>query len=53
MDIPTASAPIDLNARIPQDGWVLTRATAINDVDQIAGVGVRNGETHGFLLTPR
>jgi probable HAF family extracellular repeat protein len=46
-------AAIDLNARIPQDGWVLTRATAINDVDQIAGVGVRNGEAHAVLLTPR
>ena len=31
-------------------GWVLTLATAINNNGDIAGIGLYNGETHGFLL---
>jgi probable HAF family extracellular repeat protein len=31
-------------------GWILTRASAINDNGDIAGVGLANGITHGFLL---
>src|SRR5215469_13041161 len=33
-------------------GWYLEQANAINDADQITGVGIINGETHAFLLTP-
>jgi probable HAF family extracellular repeat protein len=42
----------DLNDMIPADsGWVLTKATAINDHGEIVGTGIRNGKVHGFLLT--
>jgi len=44
----------DLNTLIPStSGWVLNTATGINAWGQIVGSGVHNGETHGFLLTPR
>lgn len=44
----------DLNTLIPQtSGWVLTSATDINIWGQIVGSGTRNGQPHGFLLTPR
>lgn len=44
----------DLNSLVaPDSGWVLTTAFAINDLGQIAGVGIHNGVTKGFLLTPR
>lgn len=33
-------------------GWTLTAATAINDLGQIAGNGIHNGQKHAFLLTP-
>jgi len=43
----------DLNGLIPAGlGWVLTEARDINDSGQIVGTGWRNGEQHGFLLTP-
>lgn len=32
-------------------GWVLTRATAINDVGDIVGVSLVDGVEHGFLLS--
>lgn len=32
-------------------GWILTRATAINDNGDIAGVSLVDGIQHGFLLT--
>ena len=32
-------------------GWILTRATAINEYGDIVGVGLNDGVTHGFLLT--
>lgn len=32
-------------------GWILTRATAINENGDIAGVGLMDGKEHGFLLT--
>ena len=42
----------DLNDRVElPEGWILTRATAINDNGDIAGVGLVNGIEHGFLLT--
>ncbi len=43
----------DLNSLLPPDsGWTLTKANAINDVGQIAGVGRPAGaaEDHAFLL---
>ena len=42
----------DLNnlAGLP-DGWLLTRANAINENGDIAGVGIFNGVEHGFVLT--
>jgi probable HAF family extracellular repeat protein len=43
----------DLNDLIPPDsGWVLRRATAINDSGQIAGIGQVGGYLHAFLLNP-
>lgn len=44
---------IDLNTRIPSgSGWELSRALSVSDGGEIAGEGLRNGETHAFLLTP-
>lgn len=44
----------DLNTLIPANsGWVLNTATGINFWGQIVGSGTRNGQSHGFLLTPR
>ncbi len=43
----------DLNAALPAgSGWVLTSATGINDAGQIAGVGLHDGQTRAFLMTP-
>ena len=36
----------------PNSGWQLQYASAINDNGQIAGYGLYNGVTTGFLLTP-
>ncbi len=33
------------------DGWTLVSANGINDLGQIVGYGVINGENHAFLLT--
>lgn len=42
----------DLNTLIdPLSGWALLEAHAINDKGNIAGIGLRNGEKHAFLLT--
>lgn len=42
----------DLNELIdPASGWRLLEAHAINDNGHITGIGVLNGERHGFLLT--
>lgn len=42
---------IDLNTLIsPDSGWVLQRAIAINDNDQIVGNGIINGQSHAFLM---
>ena len=46
-------AIIDLNTLVPGSGWVLSSATGINDVRQIVGVGVRDGQARAFLLNPR
>ena len=43
----------DLNTLIPiNSGWILERATDINELGQIVGRGIMYGENHGFLLTP-
>jgi hypothetical protein len=44
---------IDLNSRVSAaSGWVISRATGINNTGQIAGSGERNGITHALRLTP-
>src|SRR5690606_41930251 len=49
----SATGIIDLNMLIdPLSGWQLTEGRAINDLGQITGTGVFNGQTRGFLLTP-
>ena len=46
-------AMTDLNDALPPgSGWVLTSAAAINDAGRIVGVGVHDGRTLAFLLTP-
>ena len=42
----------DLNdlAQLPA-GWILTRATAINEYGDIVGVGLKDGIEHGFVLS--
>ena len=43
----------DLNRMIPQNsGWSLRDAVAINNLGQIVGTGVVNGQSQAFLLTP-
>ncbi len=43
----------DLNSLIPKgSGWILSKATAINDRGQIAGDGELFGKPCAFLLTP-
>ena len=43
----------DLNGLIaPEAGWFLSMATDNNDVGQIVGYGLYQGNTHAFLLTP-
>jgi len=43
----------DLNDLVPDDsGWTLRDARAINDLGQIVGWGIINGNSHAFLLTP-
>ncbi len=44
----------DLNTLInPFAGWVLNTATDINEEGQIVGSGTKNGQVHGYLLTPK
>jgi hypothetical protein len=44
---------IDLNTTLVNgSGWQLTKATAINDYNHIVGVGIHNGQSRAFLLTP-
>jgi probable HAF family extracellular repeat protein len=43
----------DLNDLLPQgSGWVLERASDINNTGSIVGRGTINGEIHGFLWQP-
>jgi probable HAF family extracellular repeat protein len=46
-------AAIDLNQQVTAGDWVLTVATAINDLGQIAGAGLRGGQLRAFRLDPR
>ena len=42
----------DLNELVQlPTGWILTRATAINEYGDIVGVGLKDGIAHGFLLS--
>jgi probable HAF family extracellular repeat protein len=42
----------DLNDALPAgSGWTLTAATAINDNGDIVGIGLLDGQVHGFLLS--
>ncbi len=44
----------DLNTLIPAgSGWTLNEAFAVNNAGQIVGLGVHNGQSRGFLLTPQ
>jgi probable HAF family extracellular repeat protein len=44
----------DLNKLIPAGaGWLLEIAYGINNAGQIVGLGVHNGQEHGFLVTPQ
>lgn len=44
---------VDLNTLIDENfGWNLFSAYGINDLGQIVGEGIINGQTHAFLLTP-
>lgn len=43
----------DLNVLIdPSLGWRLTKATALNNIGQITGVGLLNGMPRAWLMTP-
>ncbi|MHB8242520.1 MAG: Calx-beta domain-containing protein [Solirubrobacteraceae bacterium] len=43
----------DLNTLLPKgSGWVLRRATAINDKGDVAGIGSHEGKTRMFLFKP-
>jgi uncharacterized membrane protein len=43
----------DLNTLIPQNsGWILQSAIDLNVWGQIVGQGTRNGQPHGYMLTP-
>jgi probable HAF family extracellular repeat protein len=50
----TSTGLLDLNSMIPSNsGWILERATAVNDSGWITGWGrVSNGDEHAFLLAP-
>jgi len=45
-------AAINLNSRVAAPGWVLVTATGINDVGQIVGTAVRDGQRRAYLLKP-
>lgn len=50
-----ASGMVDLNSLLSaseRDHWVLSKAMAIGESGQIAGLGYRDGELHAFLFSP-
>ena len=42
----------DLDALLASADWALMEARAIDNLGQIAGTGIINGQEHAFLLTP-
>jgi probable HAF family extracellular repeat protein len=45
---------IDLNSLLPPNsGWMLSDAQDINDVGEIVGTGLRNGQFRAYLLSPQ
>ncbi len=49
-----AGRRIDANALLPaHSGWVLRRATGVNDRGWIVGWGIHAGQRRAFLLTPK
>jgi len=45
--------PTDLNTLVTHgEGWVLQRATGINDAGVIVGIGTKDGQPHGWVLSP-
>jgi hypothetical protein len=48
-----AGRMLDLNHALPAGTpWILLHANSINDNGVIVGVGKRNGQLRGFMLTP-
>jgi probable HAF family extracellular repeat protein len=48
-----ADQAVNLNTQIdPGSGWEMSSAVAINDLGQILGSGLMNGQAAAFLLTP-
>ncbi len=48
----TQGKTVDLNSLLPANsGWTLTNATAINNHDQIVGVGTYQGKQEAYMLT--
>jgi probable HAF family extracellular repeat protein len=43
---------VDLNALVSDNSWMMQTATGINNIGQIVGTGVHNGQTRAFLLQP-
>ena len=44
---------VDLNTLLPAgSGWELSSASDVNDLGQIAGTGLFNGQPRAFLMTP-
>ena len=50
--MPKSGGMWNLNDLISEPGWVLYDAKAVNDRNEIIGVGTLNGEMHAFLLAP-
>ncbi len=47
-----AVAPIDLNSLLPANSdWILQEARSINNLGQVVGTGLHNGQSHAFELT--
>ena len=51
-DTATKRSLVDLLDPADAAEWVLTSAMEINNRRQIVGIGLHNGKTRGFLMTP-